>query len=353
MTSWYKGDGRTADQSRAANIRHFAEWERPGSHEDPAAYILTGEQKSRVTSAVNTSLALGMPLLVGGKPGSGKTQLGYSIAHELALGEPLLFVTGSTSVASDLFYRYDAVRHFRSAQASQIGGDADPRPFMRFCGLGEAILKAMRPEDRQPFIGGPTAPDWANEAPIRSVVVIDEVDKAPQDFPNDLLSQLATLRFDVPELGGIRTPVVQPKFYPVVIITTNSERQLPDAFLRRCAYVFLKSPEGDALKDILLNKFQKAIGAKQQLLEDVVRFHKELNESGGLEKEVSTAEILQFFQALLLKGAKPELKLSEQPEIAAAHASLLGKTNSDSQKTAQVISAWLSKLLRNGRRWQY
>lgn len=338
MLNWYTGSGKKPSRAVDVSLRHPLAETGFVDLMDPSSYILAGAQKERVTAAVNTALALKLPLLVGGEPGSGKTQLGYAVAYELGRPAPHLFVTGSGSVATDLFYRYDAIRHFRAAQAGGKSADADPRPFISYAALGLAILLAMKPTDRQSFVGD-NAPDGLSVAPpSQSVVVVDEIDKAPRDFPNDLLSQLSTMRFEVPELGGKRTPELDPKFFPIIILTTNSERQLPDAFLRRCAYVHVEPPAGDDLVAILRRKFSAAIGEQQVLLQDVVAFHDELRSRKILDKPPSTAEILQFFQALIARNADPAATLSKQRRLAEDGISLLAKHRADLDKVRVALS---------------
>jgi MoxR-like ATPase len=340
MLNWYTGTGQRppyeveilrSDSFAGGSVRGMI---------DPNTYVLTGEQKTKVTAAANTALLLGVPLLVAGEPGSGKTQLGYAIAHELGRPKPLLFTTGSTSVAADLFYRYDAIQHFRAAQIKSDSHDSDARAFITYSALGLAIIMAMEQSERQQFLSSNAFLVLQHAPKTQSVVIIDEIDKAPRDFPNDLLTQLSTMRFEVPELGGLRTPELDPDYHPIIVLTTNSERQLPDAFLRRCAYVHVDPPSGDALAEILKNKFRSSLTESHVLLKDVVKFHDVLRNQGLLEKPPSTAEILQFFESLLARKADIGIGLSSQREVAEASISVLAKHKVDFEKIREALHEW-------------
>ena len=182
-----------------------------------------------LVDAVNAALILRKPLLVSGEPGSGKTQLAYSVAADLGLGEPLRFDTKSISEARHLFYHYDAIAHFRSAQIKDRSADPDAEPseddrlgsmgafpHVEIQALGKAIALANAPTPEIQRLVRAREP-WA---PLRSVVLIDEIDKAPRDFPNDLLNELENFSFQIPELGDFPEIAIapdQPELRPVVI----------------------------------------------------------------------------------------------------------------------------------------
>jgi MoxR-like ATPase len=241
-------------------------------------------------AAVEVARALGMPLLVTGEPGTGKTQLAYWVAQLIraeeanARGEKpldekqdprvLRFNTKTTSVARDLFYRFDAVRHFRATH-QKPGEPANIFDFLTFEALGKAILAAGR---RQ------------------FVVLVDEIDKAPRDFPNDVLFEFEELAFRVeeavaedfegykgrfgqkPEFRELNVAVQDPEHKqgvislqqdaprPVLILTSNSEKNLPDAFLRRCIFYHISFPEKDDLIEIVKKNAQ----ISSELQEDLI-----------------------------------------------------------------------------------
>jgi MoxR-like ATPase len=200
---------------------------------DREPYLASGE----LEVAVNLAIALGRPLLLQGDPGSGKTRLAHAVAYALGLPLEEAYVK-STSRAQDLLYSYDAVRRLYDAQL-QRGGDADAkvwnvREYIRLGPLGRAIARSS--------LGR------------RSVVLIDEIDKADIDFPNDLLHEFDQLTFEVPEAPGMRftVPPDRPDLRPVIFITNNEEKTLPTAFLRRCVFHYVKFPDNPEYLDEIL-----------------------------------------------------------------------------------------------------
>ena len=185
--------------------------------------------------AINTAISVGEPLLITGEPGTGKTQTAYYVADKLKLGKVLHFQTKSDSTARDLLYHFDTVGYFRDAQLAKTKQDQ------------EKIDKAKYVEKRELY----KAIASANETGLPCVLLIDEIDKAPRDFPNDLLHELDQMNFRIVELKETATngkgkdddaiwenevKVKEPGLRPIVFITSNSERRLPEPFLRRCVY---------------------------------------------------------------------------------------------------------------------
>lgn len=240
---------------------------------------LAGED---LADAVNIAIAVGQPLLVTGEPGCGKTRLAWSIADELGLGDPLVFQTRSTSRAQDLLYRYDAVLRFHDIQARTQTAEGrfqadDPTHYVEYQALGQAI-----------------------RSPTRRVVLIDEIDKAPRDFPNDLLHELDRMSFSVPELklGEPFTAVVR----PIVVITSNSERQLPLPFLRRCVFHHIAFPGRDRLGEIIeqrLGPLELDLG----LIQAAVDRFMAVRELPRIQKPPATSELLAWVQALAARGS--------------------------------------------------
>lgn len=246
----------------------------------------------QLASAVNTALMLRAPLLVTGEPGTGKTELASSVAYQL--GYRLLpFVCKSTSQATELFYTFDTLGRFH---ASKFAKDKDPREFVRYDALGKAILFANEGAKLPQFL-----PSWFDPKhlgpPSHSVVLIDEIDKAPRDFPNDLLNELESMRFQVREL--VDTPPLEApdEFKPVVIITSNSERGLPDAFLRRCIYHHIGFPTRKELTAILLARLE--VREPEEVINSALDLFDKLREpTTGLQKKPTTAELISWLQVL-------------------------------------------------------
>jgi MoxR-like ATPase len=279
-------------------------FEQRASQDDPEGYL----PSPALQDAVNVALLLGMPLLVTGEPGTGKTQLAWSIAHKLGLPDPLVFHTKTTSTATDLFYRYDALSHFRASQPGAVRPSA--HDFIRYEPLGEAILRADpevfmntsgRRSHNRPSSAPELPPPYGDEAPRRSVVLVDEVDKAPRDLPNDILHEIEKLELTVWEVEHRPTYRANPAFRPVVVLTSNSERALPDAFLRRCIYFHISFPDGSQLKAIVQSRLKSAPSFLDQTLEQALQLFLDIRREAGLDKSPATAELIDWVRLLQLR----------------------------------------------------
>jgi MoxR-like ATPase len=261
----------------------------------------------------------------------------YSLAWELGLEEPLKFETKSDSAARDLFYTYDALKRFHDAQSGISSSTA--LPYITYHALGLAMLYTQDPEDVAELL-----PREARHARRRrSVVLIDEVDKAPRDFPNDILNELELLYFRVPELGDV-TVEADPALQPIVIITSNSEKDLPDAFLRRCIYYNIPFPSRDRLETIVAVRLGATLAGSPFLDAAMDLFFRLRAPSNGLLKKPATAEILGWLLSLqrVADNEHRDNPLA-QPELARRTLSSLVKTAEDQQRAAAVVDQWMNE----------
>ena len=270
--------------------------------DDPAGYQVDDDLRN----AVKVALMLGLPLLVTGKPGTGKTHLAKRATLELDLPTdryPLTFYTKSTSTARDLFYQYDALRHFRDSQGGARGVDADP--YITYEALGLAILLSLNPANEQRAKINMYLPDnLQQEGPLQTVVLIDEIDKAPRDFPNDLLNEIEGMSFTVKEIkdedGKKQGLTIKSDrmYQPFVIITSNSERDLPDAFLRRCVFYHIEPPTEAHLKSIVASRLSLDKAFTEEMRENAIKHFLKIRELPGLDKVPATAELLAWMRVL-------------------------------------------------------
>jgi MoxR-like ATPase len=252
------------------------------------SYIVADDLKV----AVNAAVTLQRPLLVKGEPGTGKTELARQVAQ--ALGMPLIeWHVKSTTKAQQGLYEYDAVSRLRDSQ------------------LGEARVHDVGNYIRRGKL-------WtAFAAPSRVVLLIDEVDKADIEFPNDLLQELDRMEFHVYETGE----TVRAVHRPVVIITSNNEKELPDAFLRRCFFHYIRFPEPEVLAAIARVHFP---GIKPALLTTALTQFFEIRETPGLKKKPSTSEVLDWLKLLLSEDLGPEdLRREGKHSLPKLHGALL------------------------------
>ena len=252
-------------------------------------YIATEDLKV----AVNAAVALERPLLIKGEPGTGKTVLAYEIAK--AFGAPLItWHVKSTTKAHNGLYEYDAVSRLRD---SQLGEERvhDVRNYLKKGKLWEAFT-----------------------SPVRPVLLIDEIDKADIEFPNDLLQELDRMEFYVQETDE----TIRAEVRPIVIITSNNEKELPDAFLRRCFFHFIRFPDAETLSAIVDVHFP---GIKPRLVSEALKTFYEIRETAGLKKKPSTSELLDWLKLLLVEDIDAETLREKTPNrlIPPLHGALL------------------------------
>ena len=240
--------------------------------------------------AVQVALLLGQPLLVTGEPGTGKTELARFIADRYGLDNPLVFNAQTSSAANDLFYKYDALAHFQyshNQSAAALTAAQVEEKFIRYQALGAAI-----------------------RAQKRTVVLIDEVDKAPRDLPNDVLAAIEKLEFRVPEVG--QTYAAKQEHRPIIVLTSNSEKNLPDAFLRRVVYYHIPFPKAAELLEILHSKLgpdpeKQLPGYDRAALDPLVAHFEDIRDSKQLRKNPATAELIQWVSLLHHYGFQPSV----------------------------------------------
>tara|TARA_B100000614_G_C14437127_1_gene448644 strand:+ start:84 stop:920 length:837 start_codon:yes stop_codon:yes gene_type:complete len=261
-----------------------------------------------LTVAVNASINLERPLLVKGEPGTGKTELARQVASSLKL-EIIEWNIKSTTKAQQGLYEYDAVSRLRDSQ------------------MGEKI------EDINKYIK--RGKIWnAFETKSKSVLLIDEIDKADIEFPNDLLQELDKMEFYVYETGQ----TIKADNRPIVIITSNNEKELPEAFLRRCFFHYIKFPEIETLKKIVNVHFPKI---KKSLLDSALKTFFEIREVPGLKKKPSTSEALDWIKLLLIEDLDPsDLKINRNKLLPKLYGALI-KNEQDIELFEQL--AFMSK----------
>ena len=257
--------------------------------EGTSYYIATDDLRI----AVNAAVALERPLLIKGEPGTGKTVQAYEIAR--AMNAPLItWHIKSTTKAHNGLYEYDAVSRLRD---SQLGEERvhDVRNYLKPGKLWEAFT-----------------------SPVRPVLLIDEIDKADIEFPNDLLQELDRMEFYVQETNETIRAAVR----PVVVITSNNEKELPDAFLRRCFFHYIRFPDDQTMTAIIEVHFP---GIKRRLVAEALKTFYEIRDTPGLKKKPSTSELLDWLKLLLVEDIDPETLRERSPNklIPPLHGALL------------------------------
>jgi MoxR-like ATPase len=257
--------------------------------EGTESYVATRD----LTVAVNAAITLQRPLLVKGEPGTGKTMLAIEVAK--SLGVPIIeWHIKSTTKAQQGLYEYDAVSRLRDSQ------------------LGDERVKDIRNYIKRGKL-------WeAFDSEVRPVLLIDEIDKADIEFPNDLLQELDRMEFFVYETGE----TIRARNRPIVIITSNNEKELPDAFLRRCFFHYIKFPDPETMRAIVEVHFP---GIKGRLVSEALKIFYEIREVPGIKKKPSTSELLDWIKLLLNEDIDPETLRESDPRklIPPLHGALL------------------------------
>ena len=245
--------------------------------EGTSNYIATDDLKI----AVNAAVALERPLLIKGEPGTGKTVLAYEMAR--ALDAPLItWHVKSTTKAHQGLYEYDAVSRLRDSQLGQERVH-DVRNYLKKGKLWEAFT-----------------------SPVRPVLLIDEIDKADIEFPNDLLQELDRMEFYVHETDE----TIRAERRPVVVITSNNEKELPDAFLRRCFFHYIRFPDAETMQAIVEVHFP---GIKPRLVSEALKTFYEIRDTPGLKKKPSTSELLDWLKLLMVDDIDPATLREKAP----------------------------------------
>ena len=257
--------------------------------EGTSTYIATEDLKV----AVNASITLERPIIVKGEPGTGKTMLAHEVAKSIG-AEIITWHIKSTTKAQQGLYEYDAVTRLRDSQL----GDEKVKDIKNYISKGKL---------------------WnAFESSERPVLLIDEIDKADIEFPNDLLLELDKMEFFVYETGE----TIKAKNRPIVIITSNNEKELPDAFLRRCFFHYIKFPEADTMEEIVNVHFPKI---KQNLIKEAFKIFYDIRDVPGIKKKPSTSELIDWLKLLMTDDIDAKTLKESDPKklIPPLHGALL------------------------------
>lgn len=314
-----------------------------------------------LVTAANVALLLGQPLLITGEPGCGKTAFAWWLSTRLGLGQPLVDVVKSTSTGRDLLYDFDSLARFRDSQPGAVTSPRDSESYVRFHALGAAIacstdstvlglplFQRVMEVVQAPERGGINVASGQR----RHVVLIDELDKAPRDTPNDLLHEIEKMDFSIPEIG--RNIPGNADYRPIVVITSNTEKSLPDPFLRRCVYYNIPELDPETgpkrLLEILnsrANHIAKSDKEEDKMLAEAFRRHgaEKVHAFFGLRQEFRRSPGVAEYLALSLALARQEIAARQREKRVDPKAlwegamTSIAKIKEDREKALRAIAA--------------
>jgi MoxR-like ATPase len=321
-------------------LTRFNSYRKPGEHQ---VYILSQGLKD----AIKVAVMLQQPLLITGEPGTGKTALAYKVAAELNRiskgryrSEPFFFSTKSNSSASDLFYTYDAISHFFDANIARNGEHKAKgvEDYISLQAFGKAIISSLDPGERANIKACNLAElsDKEDTTARNSVVLIDEIDKASRDFPNDILNEIDKYRFSIKEADFARYEKADGT-HIFLVMTSNSEKALPEPFLRRCVFYHIEFPDANQLEEILrehAKHFNKP--ASDELIKWATSHFKTIREKCR-EKKPATAELINWVRYLAENNfipAKPD------KQIISRSLSTVVKNSDDLKVVEEITKNW-------------